>query len=1147
MKLFKSISTSKYSGRIALSFALAIVPAFCALSASPDRYAASSVLSKGNWVKIDISNPGLQTLSRQTLKNFGFNDPKCVYVYGYGGRMIPEILSSDLPDDLPAVPVLRKDDGSITFFATGTIAPSLDSGQKMKYEHSINPYGETSYYFLSDVEPSSSTPVIDLSMTDGMPVEDTFTCQIVHERDMLQCATSGRDYLGEDFRANKSQTFSFELPDNATGDANIRVKFGANTSGAPSSFIVSANGERLPASADDRIPQTTASDQYYRVATSTKNAQGVGNSLTVGIEYSQGGVVATARLDWIEVEYERSLSMRDSKLHFMVAPSYPSAFRISGASDQTVVWDVTKPWDVKEVKGNFNPSDHTLTIGISESGLREFIAFEPSAKGATIPGRFKTANQNIHAMPTPDMVIITPDEFYSAAERIANLHRLHDGMTVHILSPDKIYNEFSSGNPDVSAFRKLLKMWYDRSETDSVGRKFGYCLLMGRPTYDQKAKNPETLKAPYPRTLIWQSPNALTEATSFSTDDFIAMLEDEESERPMSNRKLLVGVGRYTVTSAYEAEIVAAKLESYMTDPIYGKWRNNVMVIADDGDTAQHLDQAQSAITNLMSNPAGSNYAYERLYLDAYERKQTGSGLTFPEAKQRMLMKWQKEGTSLITYIGHANPKEWTHEKLLTWNEINNMSNQYLPVLYAATCSFGKWDAEEVSGAEIMVANPAGGAIAVITPSRTVYITNNAHITNSISNQMTQRGADGKGQRLGDIVRLGKNLTSTPDNNMLRYHLFGDPALRMPLATHYVQIDSIAGLPLAQSNSEAPVVQARSAVRISGRITDSEGNDINFNGPVHYTLFDAETSVETHGWGDKGETRVYQDRASKLATGSTTATDGKWAATILMPSEISNNFSPALLSLYAYDTTMKAEANGSTDKLFVYGYDYNSPVDTEGPVIETFAVGSKSGHKDTTVHSNPVAIAYVSDESGINISDAGIGHKMSLTLDSNKIFDDVSQYFQPDPYDETKGSIAYPLLNIEPGEHQLTLTVWDNANNSSSESISFKVGLNLRPEVTEMTSYYSRETDQLNIKVNTDRALCTLQSRLECFDLSGNLMWSQQRKAYADSNSSFSMTWDLSDSNGNRLPAGIYNLRATITDEEGLATTKSKKIAIPAK
>ena len=626
--------------KIAFALSIAILTTECICAADASKYASSSKLSSGNWVKIDITTPGLQTLTRQNLKNFGFTDPNSVYVYGYGGRMISEALTIDMPDDLPAVPIVRKSDGSISFYAVGTITPIASQSKQMMYEHTINPYGENSYYFLSDVAPSSTIETLDLSDTGGMDVLTTYTCQLIHEKDLLQCANSGRDYLGEDFRSNKSQNFNFDLPDNATGNASIRVRFGANTSAAPSSIIVSANGQRLPATADDKIAAVTSSEQFYRLATTTKQAEGVGNALNVGIEYSQGGTVNIARLDWIEVEYERSLTLRDSKLYFMINQSEPTAYTINGVSEQAIVWDVSKPWDIKEVKGVYDPSSKSLTIGVKETGLKEFIAFEPSANGATIPGRYKISNQDIHSMPTPDMVIITPDEFSSAAERIADLHRMNDGMKVYVLTPEKIFNEFSSGAPDVSAFRKLLKMWYDRSQSDPEGTQFGYCLLMGRPTYDQKSKNPETIKSKYPRTLIWQSASGLTETSSYGTDDFIAMLEDETGERPMQTRKHLVAVGRYPVRSSAEADLVATKLEGYLKNPTYGIWRNNVMTIADDGDNAQHLNQSEKAIKFMMSDGPGSHYSYEKLYLDAYELKETGAGLTFPDAKERMLLKW---------------------------------------------------------------------------------------------------------------------------------------------------------------------------------------------------------------------------------------------------------------------------------------------------------------------------------------------------------------------------------------------------------------------------------------------------------------------------------------------------------------------------
>lgn len=1134
--------------RLLLTSVVLVFLALTTLAADIDKYAGRSVLSQGKWVKINIQTPGLQTLSRQTLRNFGFSDPDKVFVYGYGGRMLPEILSPELPDDLPPVALYRKDDGSISFYATDNIT-IVPSSSEMEYDHYVNPYCESSYYFLSDQAPSAAqqSAALDLSSYTGLPVAETFTMHTVYERDLMQCADSGRDYLGEDFRSTKSQQFKFDLPDNNSGSARIRIRFGANTSGAPSSFLVSANGQRLPSTNSDKIAAVTSSDQYYKTATTVKNVEDVGNSLTVGIEYSQAGVVSMARLDWIEVEYERLLRLRDSQLRFQVAPDSPCAYRISNASENTIIWDVTDPANVKVVDGAFNASDNTVTIGLHTAGLREFFVFSPDAKGATIPGKINVSNQDIHGMPTPDMVIISPDAYTSAAERIANLHRLHDGMTVHVLSPDKIYNEFSGGHPDVSAFRKLLKMWYDRSIALPDSTQFGYCLLMGRPTYDQKRKNPETLNSGYTNTLIWQSPAGLTETTSFCTDDFIGMLEDELTERNLYERSINVAVGRYPVTSATDAAILADKLEAYITSPEYGIWRNNIMVIADDDDSAQHLMQAQSAIQFMQDNGPGAHYAYERLYLDAFQRKNTSTGLEFPEAKERMLKKWQKEGVLFINYIGHANPKEWGHERLLTWEDINSMSNQRLPILYAATCSFGKWDAESVSGAEIMLSNPAGGAISVITPSRTVYIARNEAITNAFSEQLTRRGADGSGQRIGDILRKGKNNCISRDDNMNRYHLFGDPALRMPLSRLTLAIDSIDHRPLAAEQADAPTLKARSSVRISGRVIDSDGNLVDFNGPVQYVLYDAEKSVTTHGWGETGIVKTYQDRNSKLATGSTLAVSGKWDANILMPAEIANNYAPAFLTLYAYDTDLGMEANGSTERIFVYGYDTSADTDTEGPTIHQFVINSDNFSDGDLVHSNPVAMATFSDESGINISDAAVGHAMSLILDNKTVYDDVANYFIPDPETDGMGSVAYPMSEIDPGEHSLTLTVWDNANNSTSATLNFTVGINRRPDISDLKVIYDPIGDTASFKVITDRSLCKLDCSFECLSLNGELLWSSSRDIYAGKEATVSYLWDLHDSNGRRLPRGIYIIRAKIASDDGLFTVKSKKIAIPSK
>ena len=75
-----------------------------------ERYAKNSVLSNGTWVKIAIEKDGIYKLTNSELKKMGFDDPSKVAVYGYGGWPLEEDFSKPYVDDLPAVPVLRKDD-----------------------------------------------------------------------------------------------------------------------------------------------------------------------------------------------------------------------------------------------------------------------------------------------------------------------------------------------------------------------------------------------------------------------------------------------------------------------------------------------------------------------------------------------------------------------------------------------------------------------------------------------------------------------------------------------------------------------------------------------------------------------------------------------------------------------------------------------------------------------------------------------------------------------------------------------------------------------------------------------------------------------------------------------------------------------------
>ncbi len=1103
----------------------------------PESYAAESVLASGKWAKVNVETTGMQLITNTQLKNLGFNDPDKVRVYGYGGAILPETLNSDNPDDLPPVPSVRTTKG-IVFFGIGTERWEKNSSGAMTYTHTSNPYSDESRYFISDRDESAFTPETTDASPKGGAAVTSFTCRLLHEKDMEAAGNYGRLLLGEDFRVQSTKSFSFPLPDNIGEDARFKTRFGTKITSGQGSLQFTANGTELTAASSDVI--TNVKDEFIKLTTIQKNVNNPGNKLDLAIKFACSGALFKARLDFIEVEYERALKLSDGELYFYADIKTPSDFTLEGCSDETVIWDITDFRTPKALTARREGSK--ATFHVESTGYREYIAFDPSKVKRAVTSPIKVANQNIHAMPAPGMLLISPKEYMSAAQRIVQLHAETDGLDVMALTPEEIYNEFSSGSPDVTAFRKLLKMWYDRAGKD--GDYTRYCLIMSRPTYDNKMVTPAVRSAGYPRVPIWHSVETkVDENTSYSTDDYIGMLDDNPSRFYIAGSKIHVAVGRMPVKNLAEAMRAVDKLEKYIKEPDLGGWRNNVMIIADDQDNGTHLKQGEAVYSQFINGDLGKDFLYERLYLDSYPLEFSGKGPAYPQAKKRLFQKIN-DGVAYIDYIGHGNPTGLTHEGVVNWTDIISMSNTRLPFIFAATCEFMRWDDDAVSGAEELWLNPTAGVIGMICPSRTVYVSPNGVLNKNTASRTFKSGDDGLPRRIGDIYIAGKNDSST-DNN-LKFAFMGDPSMRITSINYKVSVDSIAGVGLAEAGDNLPELAARSRAKASGHITDMQGNPVtDFNGTAEITLFDAERIITTNGNGKDGVESVYNDRKTLLFTGQCVVENGKWEMEMLLPSEIENNYSPALLNIYASSDDMR-EASGSTTDFYVYGYDPALPDDVDGPEITRFVLNNDNFTDGAVVSPSPVVIADFNDPSGINISNSGIGHGISLTVDGKEFIDNLSSYFKSDISDVTSGRLTYPLSGIGAGKHTLDLTVWDNANNSSTARIEFNVDVAAAPGITEVSTDVNPARTSVVFSVITDRALETLDCVIEVFDLSGGLVWSKSSNTPTSSDSTLRFGWNLTDKSGVRVPRGIYLYRATVTSANGAKTSKTRKLAVTA-
>lgn len=1111
---------------------------------SPEHYAENSKLASGKWARVRVDETGMQLITKQQLQNLGFSDINKVRVYGYGAREIKLELNDQQVDDLPEIPSIATAKG-IVFFGVDNItwAPKDNIlNDATIYTHTINPYSQESYYFITE----SNEPSIEMAqaaqMSSSQEPANSFTARLLHESNIAFAANTGRVMFGEDFRAQTNQNFPFTLTDATGNNTKLHVVFASKLTSSGTSkgaLAISANGESLGNAIS--IATTNSDDIIMTLSEGTYQLPNITEKCNISLRFSSGTTaVNLARLDYIQIEYDRALKLNGGELYFYDKANTGKTYNISGCSDKTQVWDVTNPAQPLKITATLSGSN--LTFSAPSAKYHEYVVFNPEQISRAITPAGSIANQNLHALEIPDMLIITPSAWKSEAQRLADFRTQNDGMVVHVLTPDVIYNEFSSGAADVSAFRKIMKMWHDRGVKSE--RQLKYCILMSRATYDNWGVTEEVKKAGYPRLPIWQDDQGKYKTFSYSTDDILAMLDDTKGDFKPENDLMTIGIARMPVKSITEAQNAVDKIIKYETEPQYGSWRNSILFLAEDKDGGKHLTASESEYKIMNKTEVGKSYLYKRIYLDAYERQSTASGFQFPTAKADFVQALN-DGVMLFNYVGHASTTSMVKSKLWTWEDMNSMTNRKLPLMFSATCELTRIDDDDVSGGEVMWLSPNSGFIGMFTTSRSVFMSQNEILGNYVAETFMQRANDGKGLRIGDWYRLSKN-KYMGDTNKLRYLLVGDPALRIVMPQYKVVIDSIADACL---ETETPTIGAKAKVKATGHIEDQDGNMIpDYNGYIELNLYDAETVIETHGYGDTSsdKPRFYNDRINKLFRSIEYVKDGQWSSTLIIPPIIDNNNSPALLNAYAYSDN-GIEAHGYTENFFVYGEydDSDEPIDDKQPEITTLYLNSEQFADGDVVNSSPTLFASVSDDSGINIYGGTIGQELSIKVD-DQIYNNVKDYYTPHIGDPCAGNIQFPLQNIEPGEHTLTLTIWDLSNNMTEKSITFKVAVGRAPTIYDIHTDVNPAKTSVHFILTHDRPAEPLNYIVDVFDLGGKKVWSGNSSTDGDFNSSLSMNWDLCDRTGARVPRGIYLYRATVTAQDGTSATKTKKLAVTA-
>lgn len=649
--------------------------------------------------------------------------------------------------------------------------------------------------------------------------------------------------------------------------------------------------------------------------------------------------------------------------------------------------------------------------------------------------------QDLHADGPADMVIVIPANriFYDEAQRLAQMHQEMDGLRVRIVAADELYNEFSSGTPDANAYRRYLKMFYDRAQTDND--KPRYLLLLGDGVWDNRMIL-DTWKrsglTPDDMLICYESNNSFSETQCFVSDDYFCMLDDDEDAAILSRNRSDVAVGRLPARTVQDAKTMVDKTIRYRKNTNAGPWQNVLFFMGDDGDNNRHMRDAE-AVADSVARSYGA-YDIRRVYWDAYKRVSTMMGDRYPDV-EHIVKKQMADGALVMNYTGHGSANDFSHEYVLTKNDFATIATDHLPLWVTASCNIMPFDGKYSSIGEVAMLNPKGGAVAFFGTTRTVYATKNMPINRAFMHYVLGTNDEGQRITIGEAARLAKiSMIDTGldlAENKLQYSLLGDPALSLVSPTMEAVIDSINGQSVDEGVQTLP---AGSGVTVTGHIVD--GSD--FCGQATLTVKDALEHVV--GRQNEGQSVAYEydHRPNILYVGTDSVIDGRFAFTFALPIDISYAEGEGQMLVYAVNREKTQSAHGESFD-FVYGINENTPDDEEGPVVQCYLDYAHFVDGGTTT-STPFFYARLSDDDGINVSGNGFGHDMELVIDGELMRTyNLNDYFIYEYGDYRRGEVGFTIPWLPNGLHQLTFRAWDVFNHSTVVTLSFKVDSSFDP------------------------------------------------------------------------------------------------------
>jgi len=979
----------------------------------------SSVLTTGNWVSFSVKNDDIYFLTGSTILSLsGISsslNPQSFQLFTGSGlgrdytyaitqgtqseRTVPENLSEI------AVTFSGEDDGTLdasdTLFFYGRGASGFDNdGNEVEYHQNLYFTENTYWLFIPDdsserglrMDSQTSAPSSVVSLSYGLVVKHS-------EYDLLNPFESGLAWVGSSIANGTSYSRAFALgTPNTSVSASINIGLyggeASSTSNSNTSHLIrlyqgSTSGTALGSLSWSGLGSRTGEFSAAALSTGT-------NTFFLKNEASSSN--SKPYVDYINLSYGMELTSSESYEFF--APLDGNAITFSFDALPDMVWDITDASNPENLLVASAGGGGSITLDLASDTTHRFLAIDLDDITEVADLTLKTESpfgslrlQNAGA----NHVIIGPEMFAEEAADLVN----HRASSMYVNLED-IYAEFTGRNADPVAIKFFIQ-WTQENWTTKPSQIF----LLGDADYDYRNISGES-KNKVPTIQVGSS------SSSRATDDRLATIYGTMPE---------VALGRFPAQSETEVIDYIAKVISYESNPVPGLWRQRVTLVADDGARPENdLNEISTGKSHTNNSedlddivPAGVEV--QKLYMLEYPEVSDAStyGVSKPDATDA-LFQTLNDGTAIINYIGHGSSSQWAQESLIIQSrDLQSIdTGMKLPLWIAGTCSWGHFDQlDSESFSEEIIRLNMNGAAAIITTSRAISVFSNQVYLEAIFNALFPSGTV-TDQSIGNILQSVKTGASSGE----LFHLFGDPALSIPIPSDTAAISSVSPdtLKTLETGTFSGQWTGQTSAAASG----------------YATLLDAKRSVtRQYNFLSSTQELTYSLPGATLFRGSFSLADGSFSGSLRVPKDISYSDNTGLLRIYLSSDDVSEGALGYFSNIHLAGG--TESADNTGPIISFETNNRRVLRSGDHLYKEDELFVRISDPLGINLT-GEVGHEIKLTNLASETSKDLTSGFVYDLDQIQTGTAEINLSDFTDGL-SISVKAWDNANNPSETEL----------------------------------------------------------------------------------------------------------------